>query len=128
VVFDAYQSEGIGNLADEDLDGLDTLRASELILTVLLESFFGLLGRQTSLGVGPKVLDNLFESQGVSRGRHWRVSLARDVTRQGVIPLLLGSHCCSSFPAVALARENREAGDFSQPLLSVPGIIRRIPL
>lgn len=52
IVRGTYQSHGIGNLGDNDLDGLNTLSLAQLVLSIFLETAFGLVPRETTEGIG----------------------------------------------------------------------------
>ena len=51
-----YQSHGIGNLGDDDLDGLNTLSLAQFVFSILLETAFGFVEGETREGVGSDFL------------------------------------------------------------------------
>lgn len=60
-----YHGHGIGDLRNDDLDGLYALRFTEIIGAQLLEASLGIGSRKTVLGVGAEFVGDLLERQGV---------------------------------------------------------------
>ncbi|GJD04130.1 hypothetical protein ColKHC_12955 [Colletotrichum higginsianum] len=87
-----HHGHGVGDLGDNDLEGLHALRLAEVIVAVLLQARLGVGGREPVVGVGAEFLGQLLERQGVGGLGEWFVRLARDVRLGG--PRCLGfSHC-----------------------------------
>lgn len=74
-----YQSQGIRNLADENLERLDTLLLAKLVAAVGIKTGLGLVGRETDFVVDPELLDHIGVGQSMSRRRHGLVGLSGDM-------------------------------------------------
>lgn len=79
---ETYQSKGIGNLADQDLERLDAFLLAKLVAAVFFKAPLGLVGRQTNLDVGLQFAENVIDGQGVGRRRHGFVGLPGDMILQ----------------------------------------------
>lgn len=97
---ETYQSQGIGNLADENLERLDASLLAKLVAAVAVEAGLGLFRRKTDLVVDAQLALDILVAEGVGGRRHGLVGLPGDVSLQGLLLLLFLAHCLG-FSAVA---------------------------
>lgn len=90
--WETHQGQSIGDLADEDFEGLDARLLAKLIAAKVLEVFQCLLRRQAVLYICAEFLRDLFHGQCVGRRRDGLVGLARDVLRLFLV--LFITHGC----------------------------------
>ena len=80
----SHQGHGIGNLGNDNLEGLHALGVAQLVGAVLLEAALGLGGGQAGEGVGVEFGGELLMGQAVGRTGEGLVGLARDVLRAAI--------------------------------------------
>lgn len=80
----SHHGHGIGDLGNDNLEGLDALGVAQLVGAILFEAALGLGGGETGEGVGFEFGGELFVSEAVGGTGERLVGLARDVVRVAI--------------------------------------------
>lgn len=75
----SYQSHGVGDLGDDDLEGLHAFLLAEVVSSILLEPGFGFLSREAGQNIGLELSGYLLERESMGRTAQRPVGLARDM-------------------------------------------------
>lgn len=87
----SHHGHGIGDLGNDNLEGLDALGVAQLVGAILLEAALGLGGGQAGEGVGVELGGELLVGQAVGGTGEGLVGLARDVVRVAISGGLVGA-------------------------------------